>query len=136
MITSGEHEYTRWGFENLLETGVDVIQPDVNWCGGLTELLKIKAMASAKSRLVVPHGSSVYSYHFGIASDATPFSEFLMMAPKADEVVPMFSPLFADEPVPVNGHIDVPDTPGFGVELNRELEWRRPFTAPVTKRAD
>jgi L-rhamnonate dehydratase len=128
MITTGEHEYTRWGFETLLGTGVDVIQPDVNWCGGLTELLKIKALASARNRLVIPHGSSVYSYHFSIASDATPFSEFLMMAPAADHVVPMFAPLFSNEPVPVDGHIEVDDEPGFGVELNPSLRWKRPYT--------
>jgi L-rhamnonate dehydratase len=126
-ITTGEHEYTRFGFDNLLDTGVDMIQPDVNWCGGLTELLKIKAMASARNRLVVPHGSSVYSYHFAIASDVTPFSEFLMMAPKADKVVPMFDPLFVHEPVPESGHITVDDKPGFGVDLNPELNWSRPF---------
>lgn len=128
-ITSGEHEYTRYGFQNLLETGVDMIQPDVNWCGGLTELLKIKAMASARDRLVIPHGSSVYSYHFSIASDATPFSEFLMMAPQADKIVPMFSPLFANEPVPKDGYMDLDDTPGFGVDLNPDLKWNRPFPA-------
>jgi len=127
LITTGEHEYTRWGFENLLETGVDIIQPDVNWCGGLTELLKIKEMASARSCLVVPHGSSVYSYHFAIASEVTPFAEFLMMAPKADKVVPMFSPLFVDEPVPKDGYLDVPDTPGFGVVFNPDIERTRPF---------
>jgi L-rhamnonate dehydratase len=127
LITTGEHEYTRWGFDNLLDTGVDIIQPDVNWCGGLTELLKIKAMASARNRLVVPHGSSVYSYHFAIASDATPFAEFLMMAPQADRIVPMFSPLFVDEPVPADGYLDVPDRPGFGVELNPKLKRERPF---------
>lgn len=129
MITTGEHEYGRWGFETLLGTGVDVIQPDVNWCGGLTELLKIKALASARNRLVIPHGSSVYSYHFSIASDVTPFSEFLMMAPAADCIVPMFAPLFTEEPVPVDGHIDVDDRPGFGVELNPKLTWTRPFPA-------
>ena len=127
MISTGEHEYTRWGFENLLATGVDMIQPDVHWCGGMTELLKIKAMASAKSRLCVPHASSVYSYHFGIASDATPFSEFLMMAPKADEVVPMFQPLFTNETVPVNGQVSLGEEPGFGVELNPANQWTRPF---------
>jgi L-rhamnonate dehydratase len=125
-ISTGEHEYSRWGFKNLLDTGVDIIQPDVNWCGGLTELLKIKALASAHNRLVIPHGSSVYSYHFSIASDATPFSEFLMMAPKADKIVPMFDPLFQNEPVPINGVMDVPDRPGFGVELSPKLTWERP----------
>jgi L-rhamnonate dehydratase len=127
MISTGEHEYTRWGFENLLNTGVDMIQPDIHWCGGLTELLKIKALASAKNRLCVLHGSSVYSYHFAIASDATPFSEFLMMAPAADRIVPMFAPLFTNETVPVDGHISVSDSPGFGVDLNPALRWIRPF---------
>ena len=131
MITTGEHEYTRWGFEQLLKTGVDVIQPDVNWCGGLTELLKIRAMASARNRQVIPHGSSVYSYHFAIASDATPVAEFLMMAPQADRIVPMFSPLFIDEPVPVDGHLDVPDRPGFGVEFNPAVKRDRPFNVPT-----
>jgi len=69
---------------------------------------------------VVPHGSSVYSYHFAITRTNSPFSEFLMMAPKADEVIPMFSPLLLDEPVPQNGRIRLSDTPGFGVRLNPE----------------
>lgn len=127
MIATGEHEYTRWGFENLLNTGVDLIQPDIHWCGGLTELLKIKAMASAKNRLCVPHGSSVYSYHFGITSDATPYSEFLMMAPNADKIVPMFAPLFVNETVPSDGHVSVTDDPGFGLILDPNLKWVRPF---------
>ncbi len=127
MIATGEHECTRWGFENLLATGVDVVQPDPLWCGGMTELLKIKAMASAKNRLCLCHASSVYGYHAAIASDATPYAEFLMMSPQADRIVPMFSPLFANEPVPVDGCIAVSDSPGFGVELNPELKWTRPF---------
>jgi L-rhamnonate dehydratase len=131
LITTGEHEYTRWGFKNLLKTGVDIIQPDVNWCGGLTELLKITAMVSAEGKLVIPHGSSVYSYHYAIASSATPFSEFLMMAPEADKVVPMFSPLFEDEPVPVDGFLDVPDEPGFGVTFNSDIPCERPFEASL-----
>jgi L-rhamnonate dehydratase len=49
-----------------------------------------------------------------------------MMAPEADEVVPMFSPLLVGEPVPVNGRMKVPDTPGFGVELNPDVELVRP----------
>lgn len=124
MIASGEHEYTRWGFENLLNTGVDIIQPDIHWCGGLTELLKIKSLASAKCRLCVLHASSVYSYHFAITSDVTPFSEFLMMAPRADCIVPMFSSLFTNETVPKNGCVSVSDEPGFGVKLNPNLKWR------------
>ena len=59
LVTTGEHEATRWGFRMLLEMGCcDIIQPDVGWCGGITELIKISALADAHNALVVPHGSS------------------------------------------------------------------------------
>jgi L-rhamnonate dehydratase len=129
LISTGEHESTRYGFRMLLEMGcADILQPDVGWCGGITELIKISALADAYGALVVPHGSSVYSYHFVITRTNSPFSEFLMMAPEADEVVPMFSPLLVGEPVPVNGRMKLPDTPGFGVELNPDVELIRPVT--------
>jgi L-rhamnonate dehydratase len=128
MVSTGEHEATRWGFRMLLEMECcDLIQPDVGWCGGITELIKISALADAHNVMVVPHGSSVYSYHFVVTRHNSPFAEFLMMAPKADEVVPMFTPLLLDEPVPVNGRMKVPDTPGFGVRLNPECALVRPY---------
>ncbi|CAB3778749.1 L-rhamnonate dehydratase [Pararobbsia alpina] len=127
-VTTGEHEATRWGFRMLLEMGCcDMIQPDVGWCGGITELIKISALADAHDALVVPHGSSVYSYHFVVTRHNSPFAEFLMMAPKADEIVPMFTPLLLDEPLPVNGRMKVPDTPGFGVRLNPACTLHRPY---------
>ncbi|MBY8829673.1 L-rhamnonate dehydratase [Hephaestia mangrovi] len=131
LVTTGEHEATRWGFRMLMEMECcDIIQPDVGWCGGITELLKISALADAHGKLVVPHGSSVYSYHFVVTRHNSPFAEFLMMAPKADEVVPMFSPQLLGEPVPENGrmHVSKLDKPGFGVELNRDIPLHRPYT--------
>jgi L-rhamnonate dehydratase len=128
LIATGEHEATRWGFRMLIDMGCcDIVQPDVGWCGGLTELLKIAAYADAHGLLVIPHGSSVYSYHFVITRTGSPFAEFLMMSPDAASVVPMFTPLLLDEPVPENGRLKVPDRPGFGVELNRSLPLERPF---------
>jgi L-rhamnonate dehydratase len=128
MVTTGEHESTRWGFRMLLEMEcADIIQPDVGWCGGMSELLKISALADARGVMVVPHGSSVYSYHFSITRHNSPFAEFLMMAPRADEIIPMFSPLLLDEPVPLNGRMKLPDTPGFGVRLNPQCKLHRPY---------
>ncbi len=128
LVTTGEHEATRWGFRMLLEMGCcDFIQPDVNWCGGMTELMKISALADSRGALVIPHGSSVYSYHFAITRHNSPFCEFLMMHPEASEVVPMFSPLLLDEPVPVDGRMKLPDRPGFGVRLNPEVPLTRPY---------
>lgn len=129
LVSTGEHEATRWGFRQLLEMGcADILQPDVGWCGGITELIKISSLADAYGALVIPHGSSVYSYHFVITRTNSPFAEFLMMHPTAEEVVPMFSPMLIGEPVPVNGKLTLSDAPGFGVELNPELNKTRPYT--------
>jgi L-rhamnonate dehydratase len=128
LVATGEHEATRWGFRLLLDMECcDILQPDVGWCGGLTELIKISALADAHKALVIPHGSSVYSYHFVVTRHNSPYAEFLMMSPNADHVVPMFTPLLLDEPVPVNGRMKVPDRPGFGVRLNPDCALTRPY---------
>src|SRR3954451_3953522 len=129
LVTTGEHEATRWGFRLLLDMDCcDIIQPDVGWCGGITGLRRISALADAHGKLMVPHRSSVYSYHFVITQNNSPFAEFLMMHPVPSEVVPMFSPLLAGEPVPEGGRLKLPDTPGFGVELDPASTLERPFT--------
>jgi L-rhamnonate dehydratase len=77
--------------------------------------------------LVVPHGSSVYRYHFVITRHHSPFAEFLMMPPGADRVVPMSPPRLLDEPAPVNGRLKLNDAPGFGVRLNPHCTLHRPY---------
>ena len=131
LVTTGEHEATRWGFKMLLEMDCcDVIQPDVGWCGGITELKRISDLADNWGALVIPHGSSVYSYHFVATRHNSPFGEFLMMHPTAEEVVPMFAPQLIGEPIPEGGRLKLSalDKPGFGVELNRDLKFDRPYT--------
>ena len=68
LCTTGEHEYTRYGFRRLIaDRAVDILQPDVTWCGGITEARRIVAQAAAYDIPVIPHGSSVYSYHLQYA---------------------------------------------------------------------
>eukprot|EP01104_Vermistella_antarctica_P012473 TRINITY_DN3620_c0_g1_i1.p1 TRINITY_DN3620_c0_g1~~TRINITY_DN3620_c0_g1_i1.p1 ORF type:complete len:473 (-),score=112.56 TRINITY_DN3620_c0_g1_i1:16-1317(-) len=129
LLTTGEHEYTRYGFRQLLQReAVDVLQPDVNWVGGITEARRVVALASAFDIPVIPHGSSVFSYHLQTAFTSCPMQEFLNMSPNADKIVPMFGQLFIDEPLPKDGYMDLPDLPGWGVELNKTaLDMRRPY---------
>lgn len=55
-IATGERNYTRWGFKNMLhDGGVDIIQPDLSHAGGLLECKKIAAMAEAYDVAVAPH---------------------------------------------------------------------------------
>ena len=75
LFTTGEHEYTRYGFRKLLETrAVDVLQPDISWVGGITEARRIIALASAYDIPVIPHGSGPYSYHLQIAYPNCPMA--------------------------------------------------------------
>ncbi|MDY5147886.1 L-rhamnonate dehydratase [Actinotignum sp. GS-2025a] len=130
MVSTGEHHGNLAAFRTLSETGIDIMQPDVGWCGGITTLLEIAAIAKSRGQLVVPHGSSVYSHHAVITFTNTPFSEFLMTSPKADTIRPQFDPILLGEPVPENGRIskEILTKPGFGVELNRDIALERPYT--------
>jgi L-rhamnonate dehydratase len=128
LVTTGEHEYTRYGFRELIARRcADILQPDVNWVGGLTECRRIVAMAAAYDLPVIPHGSSVFSYHMQYAFRNCPVGEILIMSPEADRIVPVFGDLFANEPLPKDGWLDLSDAPGWGVELNPDLRLRRPY---------
>merc|ERR1712130_1025286 len=106
----------------------DVLQPDITWVGGITETRRVIALASAFNVPIIPHGSSVYSYHLQIAYPSCPLAEFLIMSPKADKIVPYFGDLFIDEPLPKDGYVTLdPKKPGFGITLNRKLNFKRPF---------
>ena len=55
-IATGERQFTRWGFKQVLIDGhVDLIQPDISHCGGISELKKIAAMAETFDVAVAPH---------------------------------------------------------------------------------
>jgi L-rhamnonate dehydratase len=128
-FTTGEHEYTRYGFRPLIEArSVDIIQPDVMWVGGLTELMRIGAMAAAYDIPVVPHGSGAYSYHYLITQPTVQFGEYVNMSPGGDVLVPLFGDMFSGDPLPQDGAVVVGDAPGFGLTLNRDaVTLQRPF---------
>ena len=91
-IATGEHEYTRWGFLQLLQAdAIDVIQADPDWCGGISELTKICTLASAYGRHVIPHGHSIHAAVHVIAAQSPsvcPMAEYLLLAPTGEAVVP------------------------------------------------
>ena len=94
LLTTGEHEYTRWGFKQLLDKKCcDVLQPDISWLGGITEARRVVALASAYDIPVIPHGSSVYSYHLQFAYNNCPIGELINLSPDADRIVPLFGSL-------------------------------------------
>ena len=115
-ISGAEHEYTRWGFKRFVDAdALDVLQPDLYWAGGLSETLKIAAYATVHDLITIPHGHSTPAgIHFSATQSPihTPYQEYLI---KWNEIHQFF---LAEPLKPVNGMIQVPETPGMGMELD------------------
>ena len=117
-IATGEDHHTRIPFRQLVENRcVDVVQPDLNWCGGLTEAIKIYHIAEAAGIKSSPHGgiNSPFGQHFCYAMPDCTLSEFHMATPVGiplEEVVSL--PGMA---MPKNGYVVPSDAPGFGLEI-------------------
>jgi L-rhamnonate dehydratase len=115
-LAGAEHEYTRWGFRRFIDAGaLDVIQPDIYWCGGFSETLKIAAYATAHDLITIPHGhSSAATIHFSAVQSPihTPYQEYLVKWNSIHQY-------FLLDPVEArDGMIQVPDRPGFGMALD------------------
>jgi L-rhamnonate dehydratase len=112
----GEHEYTRWGINQLLEAeALDFCQADTYWAGGISELQKIITLGSVHAIPVIPHGHSTpANAHLSAAwpSVTVPWIEYLV---KWNEIHQHF---LANPLKPVNGTITVTDTPGLGMDLD------------------
>src|SRR5271154_2525067 len=120
-IAGGEHEFTVFGFRELLENNaLDYIQFDTNRVGGISQARKIAALAESFQVPVVPHAGQMHNYHVSMASLNSPIAEFF---PKVDVEVgnELFWYIFDGEPVPVDGYIDLDDAkPGLGLTVNED----------------
>jgi L-alanine-DL-glutamate epimerase-like enolase superfamily enzyme len=123
-IATGEHQYTRWGLKGLMDShSADILQPDIYWAGGISEIVKICALASTYDLPVIPHGHSVPATAHVIASQPAnlcPLIEYLIKWNQVHQ-------FFFKEPVqPVNGVVRLTDKPGIGVEIDEaKIESRR-----------
>jgi L-alanine-DL-glutamate epimerase-like enolase superfamily enzyme len=121
-IAGGEHEFTLFGFRNLLEVrAVDYIQFDTNRVGGITQAQKICALAEAYSIPVIPHAGQMHNYHVVMASLNSPMAEYF---PMVDVEVgnELFWYIFEGEPKAKEGFIDLDEhTPGLGLTINPKV---------------
>jgi L-alanine-DL-glutamate epimerase-like enolase superfamily enzyme len=125
-IATGEHVYTRWQTKELLvNQAVDVLQNDPDWTGGITELVKVAALASSFEVPLVAHGHSLLAalHVAGSQSPATvPFVEYLIRNQPGKQN------FHREIYVPEKGAVKLPTLPGLGLVLDEnKIERRAPW---------
>jgi L-alanine-DL-glutamate epimerase-like enolase superfamily enzyme len=114
-IAAGENHYTKWEFKDLMERGaIKIVQADIGKCGGVTEFIKIAAIADAYGLPVCPHHTEFIDASLLAAIPNGLFHEYLK-----DFFEPM-AQVFVNHIEPRNGEISPLNKPGFGVEINME----------------
>lgn len=125
-IATGEDHHTRHAFRELIERRcVAVVQPDLHWCGGLTEAVRIYHIAEAAGLKTVLHGGAMSpeGQHFSFAMPEAPMAEFHLSSPVG---IPLDEAnRFPGMPVPKVGYVVPSDAPGFGLEI--QDEWITPW---------
>ena len=128
-LATGEHFYGRWDVHNFLKAGaIQVVQSDPEWCGGVSELVKMCALASVHGAQVIPHGHGLHAAMHVVASQperTCPLVEYLLRS------MPGRHWCAKDPPRPVAGMVTLPDGSGFDIALDegvvedvRPLSWR------------
>jgi D-galactarolactone cycloisomerase len=127
-LAAGENHYTRFEFSRVIEDGaISILQPDLSKCGGITEALRIAAMASAYKLPIHPHSSMTglnhaATIHFLAAIDNGGYFEGDVSK----------SNMFRDELVANPGEVDGEgrvwplEAPGIGLEVNEDFLARHP----------
>jgi L-rhamnonate dehydratase len=121
-VAAGEQDTTVWGFRELIERGrVDLVQPDVTRCGGITEFLRIGELAQERGVETVPHAwksgiIKAASLHVNAVLPEALFQEYCV----AD--TPINQTLTQERlPIDADGFVAVPTGPGLGVELDEDV---------------
>ena len=127
-VATGEHFYGRWDVHEFLKNdAIMVVQADPEWCGGVSELVKICTLASVHGVNVIPHGHSLHAAMHVVASqpvEVCPLVEYLI------QKMSTYYDLEKHQPKPVDGMLELPDRPGFGIELDEsKIEDIRPVSA-------
>jgi L-alanine-DL-glutamate epimerase-like enolase superfamily enzyme len=115
-VATGEHFYGRWEVERYLRAeAITVVQSDPEWCGGVSELVKMAALCSAADAHLIPHGHGLHAAMHVVASQSP------MTCPLVENLILKMSYYHWAEknpPTVVGGKLALPERPGFGIELD------------------
>ena len=113
-VATGEHEYTKYGFRELISRGgADIVQPDVGRVGGVTEWMKVAHLAHSFDLPVAPHSVQLVHLHLACATPNLKVVEYMNVGLAGDRV------WYTEFPDQKDGMWSpYPDRPGLGLELD------------------
>ena len=115
-IATGEHLYGRWEAEQFFKAdALQFIQADPEWCGGVSETVKVAHLASVHGVKLLPHCHNVHAALHIVASQppaVCPFGEYLI------NHVPEKLHFMKDPLLTSNGLVQLSEKPGFGIEFD------------------
>lgn len=116
-LATGENEYTRYGFRDLIaQTGVAILNADAVILGGVTEFMKVAALAQAHDIDIAPHGPQEIHVHLVAA-----LANGLILEFYRDTVDPMWGRIYRHTlTLNEDGTVSPPQLPGIGIDPNRE----------------
>lgn len=116
-VATGEHEYTKYGFKDLItRAGADIVQPDIGRVGGVTEWMKVAHLAHAFNLPVAPHAYQLIHLHVACATPNLKVVEYLGAVEQSDKV------WYTELKEPKDGMWSPdPDKPGLGLELDPDV---------------
>jgi L-rhamnonate dehydratase len=125
-LSTGEHWYTHVPFQwAVRHQAVDILQPDINWVGGVSTCQKIAAMADGGGLSVILHGggNTPYGQHFSYATPSVPWCECFVATPPGVPLEEAWR--LPGQAAPVDGWLVPSDGPGFGLDIPEE--WLEPY---------
>jgi len=118
-LAFGEQDSSLWRFQWMLENGVmNIVQPDINYNGGLIRAKRVARIAEKLGKTIVPHNTqtghnSVFILQFASCTqNIGPYMEYPWREPQ--KTPSWYKPDFKI----INGKIKIPKTPGMGVEID------------------
>jgi D-arabinonate dehydratase len=124
-IAAGENEYTKYGFKELItRQAINIAQPDVTRVGGVTEWLKVAAIAQAYNIPCIPHAVQEIHISLVAAVPNAPMMEYFT----SDHFLQSFLSALFCEPVSLHrireGYVQAPQQAGLGLEVDWDLAKR------------
>jgi L-alanine-DL-glutamate epimerase-like enolase superfamily enzyme len=117
-VATGENEYTRYGFRDLIQHGsASILNADAQILGGITEFMNVASLAAAHDLHIAPHGAQEVHIHLVAAIPNGLILEFYR-----ETVNPLHGRIFKESlTLDADGCVSVPQTPGLGMEPNWEV---------------